>query len=72
MAVTRSLRTARHLQLYRGCCPVYIESKFVTKNIIFVQFIVRFVLLGPRGECNRLIDLFRFFLLVFFVDSRFC
>jgi len=26
MAVTRSLRTARHLQLYRGCCPVYIES----------------------------------------------
>ncbi|UJR15392.1 hypothetical protein I4U23_002340 [Adineta vaga] len=26
MAVTRSLRTARQLHLYRGCCPVYVEA----------------------------------------------
>jgi pyruvate kinase len=43
MAVTRSMRTARQLQLYRACCPVYVESKFyhvffsknLTKNCMF-------------------------------------
>ncbi|CAF3108685.1 unnamed protein product [Rotaria sp. Silwood2] len=24
MAVTRSLKTARHMHLHRGCCPVYV------------------------------------------------
>jgi hypothetical protein len=28
MAVTRSMRTARQLQLYRACCPVYVDGKF--------------------------------------------
>ncbi|CAF3627568.1 unnamed protein product [Rotaria sp. Silwood1] len=26
MVVTRSLQTARHMHLYRGCCPVYVAS----------------------------------------------
>jgi pyruvate kinase len=26
MAVTRSMRTARQLQLYRACCPVYVDA----------------------------------------------
>jgi len=29
MAVTRNLKTARQAHLYRGCCPVYVVSKFV-------------------------------------------
>ena len=37
MAVTRSLKTARLLHIYRGCCPVYVEGKrvyLIARNLI--------------------------------------
>ena len=48
MTVTRSLQTARQLQLYRACCPVYVDGKFssfsLEKSVSFLFF------LAPRGE----------------------
>ncbi|CAF3558347.1 unnamed protein product [Rotaria sp. Silwood1] len=37
MGVTRSKKTARQMHLYRGCCPVYIESPELEAGVEFKQ-----------------------------------
>ena len=47
MAVTRSLDVARQMHLYRGCCPVYIES--TESRISIGTMSICFLFLLPRS-----------------------
>lgn len=44
MTVTRSLKTARQVHLYRGCCPVHVSSKFsLLETSLVTDFIFSFL-----------------------------